>query len=120
MEVGEFAWTLRNALYQEHFALTEEEAKDPMRPQLLSLLKNQTARNTEIYREIFRCYPDDNVKKLSTLEKWQSERNPDLYAELSPHIVGNAVEFPLDFLCEENLKIQISNKEFFVPDDNFT
>jgi len=35
-------------------------------------------------------------------------------------IKGHVVEFPLDFLSKENLRIGMLNKEYFVPDDNFT
>ena len=98
VKVGEFAWSLRNSLYQEHFQLTEEEASDPMDPGLLNRIRSQVMQNTQIYREIFRCYPDDQVTKVSQLSSWQANKRLDKYQELSPFIKGFAVEFPLNFL----------------------
>ena len=44
----------------------------------------------------------------------------DLYNELKIGIKGYAVEFPLNFLCEENLKFTHLQKEYYAPDNNFT
>ena len=73
-----------------------------------------------MYRKVFACYPDDNIKKLTDVKEFKKKANLDLYDELSKEIVGHAVEFPLYFLEYENLKLRISEKEYYVPDINFT
>ncbi|EAR88634.2 phospholipase d1 (macronuclear) [Tetrahymena thermophila SB210] len=117
--LNQFAHTFRMSLYQEHFGLTESEAEDPLNPQLLSLISERAKKNTEIYREVFRCYPDDQVTYLNQLEPWQKERKPENYNELKDQIKGHAVELPLDFLKNENLNFTIRQKEYFVPVQSF-
>lgn len=48
----------------EHFDLTEEEAIDPLDANLINRIKEQTKTNTEIYREVFACYPDDTCETM--------------------------------------------------------
>ncbi|KAL4469400.1 hypothetical protein ABPG74_004653 [Tetrahymena malaccensis] len=117
--LNQFAHTFRMSLYQEHFGLTEQQAEDPLNPQLLSLISERAKKNTEIYREVFRCYPDDQVTYLNQLEPWQKERKTENYFELKDDIKGHAVELPLDFLKNENLNFTIRQKEYFVPVQSF-
>jgi hypothetical protein len=42
------------------------------------------------------------------------------YTDLSQYILGQAVEFPLNFLKNEDLKIGILQKEYICPEHNFT
>ncbi|KAF9968644.1 hypothetical protein BGZ70_000961 [Mortierella alpina] len=56
--------------------------------------------NTEIFREVFRCVPDDGV------ETWDQYRNfvPNPKKILTGHkVTGHLVEFPTRFLMDENL-----------------
>lgn len=82
----------------------------------------ETARkNTECYREIFKVYPDDKYKRFVDIEKNERtlEELRNIYLKLKGDIVGNIVEFPLDFLKEENLNRSYFCKEIFVPIKNF-
>ncbi|KAL4487944.1 hypothetical protein ABPG72_022804 [Tetrahymena utriculariae] len=117
--LNQFAHTFRMSLYQEHFGLTEQQAEDPLNSQLLSLISERAKKNTEIYREVFRCYPDDQVTYLNQLEPWQKERKQENYFQLKDEIKGHAVELPLDFLKNENLNFTIRQKEYFVPVQSF-
>ena len=38
---GNFAYSLRVALFKEHFALSESEAEDPLNSQMLNKIHNQ-------------------------------------------------------------------------------
>ena len=76
--------------------------------------------NTSIYREVFACYPDDNILSISELEKFRKGKDLNKYEFLSNQIKGHAVQFPLNFLKNENLKIGIFRKEALCPDVNFT
>lgn len=59
--------------------------------------------NVEIYRKIFRCYPDDTVKKRKDIAEFQAGAQLELYDEESPKITCHAVEFPLLFLERDKL-----------------
>jgi len=115
-----FAHTLRSTLYQEHFGLTAEEVEDPLSPILLEQMTQISHSNTEIYREVFRCIPDDNVKSFNDVMKFQQLRAPDRYDYLTPKIKGHAVELPKQFLSKENLKLKVTAVENFFPDVIFT
>lgn len=73
-----------------------------------------------LYRKVFACYPDDTVETLSQLEDFAKTKNLYSYEEEKHKIIGNAVELPLNFLVRENLNFSITQKEYFVPDENFT
>ncbi|CAD8096905.1 unnamed protein product [Paramecium primaurelia] len=115
-----FAQELRTSLYMEHFGLKYDEVIDPLSQQLQEKIRFNTRRNTMIYRQVFACYPDDNVKTLNDYQTFKSSGDLSKYDQLSSQIVGHAVEFPLEFLCKENLTIKILSKEIIVPEINFT
>jgi phospholipase D1/2 len=60
--VSQIAQELRIKLWKEHFALSEEELIDPLSKSLWEVITERAARNTDIYRRIFACYPDDTMK----------------------------------------------------------
>lgn len=117
---SKFAHTLRTKLFMEHFALTAEELEDPLNPQTLNKMDLIARRNTEIYREVFRCYPDDEITSIADYEKFCKEAKPEKYNELKGEIIGHAVLLPLKFLKDENLQFGLKNKEYYVPNHNFT
>jgi len=48
--------------------------------------------NTELYRDIFHCYPDDLVKTIKGLSEWKSRNfSLELYKKLSKGIDGLVV-----------------------------
>ena len=74
-----------------------------------------------VYREVFGCYPDDTIEttdKSSNITV--AEPSLEIYNILKKKIVGHAVEFPLRFMCNENLKFKMMAKERILPDNNFT
>ncbi|CAK57722.1 unnamed protein product (macronuclear) [Paramecium tetraurelia] len=115
-----FAQELRTSLYMEHFGLTYEQVIDPLSPELEQLIRYNTRRNTIIYRQVFACYPDDYIKSLNDYQTFKSQGDLSKYDQLSQQIVGHAVEFPLEFLCKEDLTIKILSMEIIVPEINFT
>lgn len=87
-----------------------------------NLVKERARTNTEIYREVFGVYPDDTIKRVSSVRQLQSQARPERYMDLKDQIIGFAVEFPLEFLGEENLR-KLNHFEFglyLVPDHIFT
>jgi hypothetical protein len=41
------------------------------------------------------------------------------YSELAENVKGHLVEFPKDFLLDEDLSIKIFSMEYYVPAENF-
>eukprot|EP00828_Plagiopyla_frontata_P004892 TRINITY_DN11876_c0_g1_i1.p3 TRINITY_DN11876_c0_g1~~TRINITY_DN11876_c0_g1_i1.p3 ORF type:complete len:125 (-),score=15.77 TRINITY_DN11876_c0_g1_i1:162-536(-) len=112
-QVSYFAYTLRVSLFQEHFALSEEEVVDPLSDKLLHEIQKRIFTNTEIYREIFHCYPDSQIKTYEELQNaMKVQPNLENYLEMIPKIQGFAVEYPLYFLEKENLRAYFTQKEF--------
>ena len=63
-KTAKFAVTLRKALMAEHLGLKpdDEILEDPLSDELLELFKKTAKNNTLIYRDLFNCYPDDEMK----------------------------------------------------------
>ncbi|CAD8151474.1 unnamed protein product [Paramecium pentaurelia] len=119
-KASKFAHTLRTALYMEHFDMKYEQVIDPLSLQFEKESTAQANINTRIYKQIFACYPHDDIKKVSDYEEFKAKKHLDEYDQLKQFIKGFAVTFPLQFLCEENLNIKVSQKEYLVPEISFT
>ena len=122
-EVSVFARSLRLQLWKEHTGVENEEIlEDPLSDMCENAWKSTAAANTEFYRTVFRCYPDDRMEKISDIRAEADLAQAELYASKAPR--GNLVstrqtQFPLDFLQRENLKLSVFNTEFYIPDENF-
>ena len=80
-----------------------------------------------MYREIFDCYSDNKFDSYETVRKRRIPKTEEDYHELmmnyernKENIIGHIVEFPMDFLKNQNLGIDILCKENLVPEKNFT
>ena len=124
-----FAFTFRVNLFAEHLGLNPKDKIliDPLSDEFLNLLINTAHNNTEIYRKLWGCYPDDmyqsfkdlkDVKKFTTQYEYELLR--DEYLQVKDNIIGHVVEFPLHFLEKENLGISFFSVENIVPEKNFT
>jgi len=120
-QARKFAHELRAQLYQEHLGLTNyKDVADPLNPILLSTISRNAKNNTEIYRTVFRCLPDDNVTKLDQVLNFQREKDCTKYEGLKNSITGNVVEYPRNFLREEDLTFGLFKAEKMLPDEVFT
>ena len=122
MEVGKFAYELRMKIFKEHCGeVNENLLQDPFSDSFQEVWDNRALRNTEYFRSIFRCYPDDEIEKLEQVKGFKSKANLDSYHEISRKIVGHIVEFPLKFLSGEELKPDFFSLEnLILPDPTFT
>ncbi|KAM3860602.1 phospholipase D1-like [Diretmus argenteus] len=83
------------------------------------------ARNATIYQKVFRCLPSSDVRNILELEGYlakpglDKEDLPRAHEELKK-IRGFLVQFPLQFLCEQNLLPPIGSKEAMVPMEVWT
>ena len=57
---------------------------------------------------------------LQEIKEFKATRNLDRYDELVGQVQGNIVEFPMNFLVDDDLTFKMANKEYFVPNINFT
>ncbi|XP_051556150.1 phospholipase D1-like [Myxocyprinus asiaticus] len=84
-----------------------------------------SGRNATIYEKVFRCLPSSLVRNKQELLNFQSKpsldkEDPVKAQELLKKIRGFLVQFPLEFLCEENLMPSVGTKEAMVPTEIWT
>jgi phospholipase D1/2 len=120
---SKFAYDLRIKLFKEFSGCDNEWAlKDPLDEAFVEVWDKvaevrRMQRNTQAYRAVFNCYPDDKFRRISDLVKAQTSL--DDYATNVDSIKGFLVDFPLEFLADEDLKITIFSKEYYIPDITF-
>lgn len=126
-KAAKFAATFRRALYAEHIGLPQDDERliDPLSPEINNVLNERAKNNTEAYRTIFKCYPDDEFttfKKLRDAKKPKGDELRKLYAENHEKIKGHVVYFPLRFLEGEidNLGLSFFSAENLLPEKNYT
>ncbi|XP_034427574.1 phospholipase D1 [Hippoglossus hippoglossus] len=83
------------------------------------------ARNATIYQKVFRCLPSSDVRNILELEGYLAKEglekeDPARAREELRKIRGFLVQFPLQFLCEQNLLPPIGSKEAMVPMEVWT
>ena len=128
---AKFAVTLRKALMSEHLGVDvdDERLVDPLSDELLKLFMNTAKNNTLIYRKLFRCYPDDEMKtfkdtkkcpRIPLVDKKEIEQLQKDYEKEKKSIKGHIVEFPLHFLEKEVLGAGFLGIYSLVPEHNFT
>ena len=128
---ADFAHSFRTSLLAEHLGLEPDNQIlfDPLSDDLWEKLNNTAKINTEIYRKLWNCYPDDNmtkfvdvknVKKINEFDEKQMKNFKNLYLTEKERIQGHIVQFPLHFLEEEVLGINFFSRENIVPEKNYT
>ena len=111
---------LRKTIFKEILGTSDENILlDPVSDVFLNYLKNTSNRNTEIYKHVFRCVPDDEVQRFSYFKEFAESARLEDYYKFKNEIRGFVVNFPLHFLHDEDLKITIFNKEFYIPEESF-
>lgn len=86
-------------------------------------MKQISKSNTMYFGMIFNCYPNDKFVKFNDLlkdkEDYEDEFLISRYANNKNKIIGSLVDFPLNFLREEQLNRTYFCKEILVPIKNF-
>lgn len=99
---------------------TEEDllVRDPLDDKLWKMWTGNATRNTDIYRELFHCDPDDNIKTWEDydtfLPRGDDVKSGHLFVDEKTmgtkevkkklsQVRGHLVWMPLEFLCEEEL-----------------
>lgn len=127
-----FAKTLRMKLWTEHLGITDKDEElinwlmDPLNDNFYETVKKRARKNTEVYRDIFNCYPDDTMKNFKEIPKKPKELPEEKKLELiekynkrKDEIIGHIVEFPLNFLQNQILERSFFSSEMLVPIKNF-
>ena len=130
-KASDFAKSLRINLWKEHLGIEKEEDNnfklliDPLSDEVWDLMNNTAKINTETYRNIFNCYPDDKFAYFKDIPNRKDYTEQDLvklienYNLYKNNIKGHIVEFPLEFLSKEILERNFFSAEIFVPIKNF-
>ena len=130
-KTAKFAVTLRKALMSEHLGVDDDDERliDPVSDELLDLFRDTAKNNTLIFRKLFNCYPDDEMKtfkdtkkcpKIPFTDKDEIEKLQKDYKKEKKNIKGHIVEFPLHFLEKEVLGAGFLGIYSLVPEHNFT
>ena len=127
---SKFAKSLRVSLLREHLGLKSNETnytliEDMLNDDVWKLINDTAKKNTDIYRELFKCYPDDtmltfkDVPSYKELNDKEKEVLIDKYKVYKKEIKGHIVEFPYDFLKNQILERSFFSAEMLVPIKNF-
>lgn len=119
---SECSHTFRKKIFTNTFGLSDEEVADFMSDEMWTNIEKRASRNTEIYSEVFGCYPDDKMDTYDNVKVVRENSDITKYDELKDEIKGIAVKIPLDFLCKENLEEQhvFEMKTLVLPTYMFT
>uniref|UniRef100_A0A5B7BP60 phospholipase D n=1 Tax=Davidia involucrata TaxID=16924 RepID=A0A5B7BP60_DAVIN len=148
-KAGKFAFSLRLSLWLEHLGLHAGEIsriRDPVSNTTYKDLWLATAKsNTMIYQDVFACVPNDLIHSRSALRQsmghWKEKLgNTTIDLGVAPEkleccqdgeitvtdpmeklksVRGFLVSFPLEFMCQEDLRPVFSESEFYASPQVF-
>ncbi|KAF7700455.1 hypothetical protein HF521_003413 [Silurus meridionalis] len=128
-QAGKFALQLRLECFKMILgAFTDPsiDVSDPISDRFYKEVWMTTAsRNATIYEKVFRCLPSSFVRNLQELVSFQTKagldkEDPVKAQEMLKKIRGFLVQFPLEFLSEQNLMPSVGTKESMVPTEIWT
>lgn len=98
----------RCEIFKEHFDMSEHNCSHI--DGYWHTLNKHSRSNAVIYREVFGCIPDNNAIKFSDVARIEKEARPELYHKLIRDLKGHYVEWPIDFLKNEDLSLKFGQK----------
>ncbi|KAJ0059938.1 hypothetical protein NL108_015863 [Boleophthalmus pectinirostris] len=128
-QAGKYALSLRLECFRTILGANADSSIDVSDPISDTFYKEVwmsiCARNATIYQKVFRCLPSSDVRSITELESFLSKpglekEDPTRAREELKKIRGFAVQFPLQFLAEQNLLPPIGSKEAMVPMEVWT
>ncbi|KAM4718628.1 LOW QUALITY PROTEIN: phospholipase D1 [Anableps anableps] len=128
-QAGKFALQLRLECFRMILGANTDpsvDVSDPISDQFYKETWMATcARNASIYQKVFRCLPSSDVRNISELEGFLAKpglakEDPARAQEELKKIRGFLVQFPLQFMSEQNLLPPIGCKEAMVPMEVWT
>uniref|UniRef100_A0A3Q1FZW4 Phospholipase n=1 Tax=Acanthochromis polyacanthus TaxID=80966 RepID=A0A3Q1FZW4_9TELE len=128
-QAGRYALQLRLECFKMILGANTDpsiDVSDPISDQFYKEVWMATcARNATIYQKVFRCLPSSDVRNILELEGYLAKAGLDKDDPARAHeelkkIRGFLVQFPLQFLSEQNLLPPIGSKEAMVPMEVWT
>ncbi|KAM9827041.1 LOW QUALITY PROTEIN: phospholipase D1 [Neosynchiropus ocellatus] len=128
-QAGKFALQLRLECFRMNLGANADpsvDVSDPISDHFYKEVWMATcARNASIYQRVFRCLPSSDVRNHLELEGFLAQpgldkEDPARAVEELKKIRGFLVQFPLQFLLEQNLLPPIGSKEAMVPMEVWT
>ncbi|VDK80287.1 unnamed protein product [Onchocerca ochengi] len=135
-DAGKFASSLRKTLMMEHLGLLPEQKRKPPKREIdvddpivdsffIGTWGAIAKKNTEIFEKVFNAIPTDKLKDFEEVQMHIAklplvETVPQVAEEYLRDLIGNLVEFPLNFLVNANLAPGFATKEGIVPSSVFT
>ena len=115
---SEYALTLRKHLMAEHLGLKIDDKilNDPLNTGLWHQMRSKANVNSAIYSDIFDCFPDNKFNNFAKLterkifKKEDEEKLKEEYKNKNIGIIGHIVEYPIEFLKDEELDIDFFSK----------
>ena len=104
VKLPKFSYEWRKKVFIENFHMNDDEVKDVMDPEMWRKIDEITLRNTEVYREVFACFPDDEIKNCTEVNDYHKKSDVSKYDKLRKDIKGIAVRWPMKFLENEKLE----------------
>ncbi|KAG9459497.1 hypothetical protein H6P81_004005 [Aristolochia fimbriata] len=148
-KAGKFAFSLRISLWSEHLGLYPGEVvriSDPIDDATYKSIWMATAKtNTMIYQDVFACIPNDLIHTRTAIrqnmsywkekighttidlgiapDRLESYQNGEIRVtdpmERLDSIRGHLVSFPLDFMCQEDLRPVFNESEYYASPQVF-
>ncbi|KAJ6434536.1 hypothetical protein OIU84_018117 [Salix udensis] len=148
-KAGKFAYSLRRSLWSEHLGLSSGEIdkiSDPVAETTYRDLWLETAKeNSRIYQDVFACLPNDHIHSRAALRQsmnyWREKLgHTTIDLGIAPEkiecnengeskmvdpierlklVKGHVVSFPLEFMCEEDLRPVFNEGEFYASPQVF-
>lgn len=106
---------LRCRIFNEHFGLQPQETRNILDPNIWEKVKANAHHATLFYREVFGCIPDDNVTVAAEAEKLAATGDITKFQAGRGTLIGHAVEYPLNFMKDEDLTFKLGQKEYLAP-----
>lgn len=103
----------------EHFGITESESIDYFNDDVWYSIIEISKKNHNVYREIFGCYPDDQMTSFKKMREVESKADLKKYQLFSQLIKGQAIPYQKEFLKEEDLTIKPYQKQYIMPEISF-
>ncbi|CAF0825220.1 unnamed protein product [Brachionus calyciflorus] len=125
--VGKYANSLRKKIFKLHLGIyfnnpNKIDVQDCVCDEFYNYFRSVSKTNTEVYDEVFKCLPSDNITDFQILASYGEKSclskvdPPAGKKELDEKVNGFIVDFPLKFLCKEkNFFPDIRTPEGMVP-----
>ena len=100
---------------------------DCISEEFFEMMVERSKKNTQIYYDIYRAEPSDNQRTFEELvadreafENTSIEERQNTYDENIGGVVGHVVDFPVHYMQEQSLELDLTDVHNFVPKINFT